>query len=142
MSAETVIDALQAQHRAIAGVKQAPDQRPSSINTADMPLVLVRPMAATWDVAAIGQRFVVRDYEVACFVGPVAQGQGADEVWQRAMNLLDLFGTLYTLASLAGTLGVTAIMGAVDTGLSGTLEWAGVAYTGFTYTVKIKEKAT
>lgn len=140
MSAKSVCDALQDLHAQIAGVKTAPKQRPTSLNTADMPLVLIRPMAATWDTAAIGLRKVSRQYEVAVFVGPLAQGAGVDQVWQDALVLLDKFGELYTDPTLPATLGADLVKASTDNGLSGNMVWSGVNYQGFVYTVTVKEK--
>lgn len=141
MSAKTVHDALQVVHAAITGVKSAPLRRPASINTAEMPIVLVRPIEGAWETAAIGQRKVVRAFEVAVYVGPVAQGQGVDETYQEALVLLDRFGDAYIATTLPAALGVDLVEGATDTGLSGQVMFGGVAYQGFVYTVKVKHKA-
>jgi hypothetical protein len=143
MSAKSIHDALQTVHAAITGVTKAPTVRPASINTSDMPLVLVRPVATTWDGehALVGMRKVVRAFEVAVYVGPVAQGMGVDETYQEALVLLDRFGIAYCKSTLPGVLGVNEVMGATDTGLSGNVMFGGTAYQGFVYTVTVKEKA-
>jgi hypothetical protein len=143
MSAATIIAGLQTMHAGITGIKSAPTKRPASINTAELPMALVRPGACEWSIAALGQWTATRAYEVVVYVGPVAQGQGIDEVWQKALVLLDLFGLAYTASTLPGTLGanVRSVVATSDTGLTGDVMFAGVAYQGFVFTVTVKEKA-
>jgi len=145
MSVTTVVTALQAVHAAISGIKKAPVAWPAQLNTAQLPIVLVRPGAATWNMHAVdGLKRRERVYEAYCFVAPVAQDKAGPENPITLCNtLLELFGLAYLDDVTLG--GVVEYMPALaDTGvLSGgdELTWGGAAYWGFVYRVTVVEKA-
>lgn len=138
MATPDVVAALQSLHAAIAGVATAPIAMPASLNTADLPCVLVWPGTATWRQQAVGLRRLEREYIVRCYVAPVAQGKGVDEGWQAALALLDAFGQAYENDIALGGM-VDQIASVVDMGL-GVHVFAGIAYHGFEYRLKIVQK--
>ncbi len=138
MSVPTTVDALQRVHASITGVKSAPLIIPGSVNSADLPLVLVRPAEAEWSAQAIGLPRQDRWYEVFCLVAPVASGRSPDSGVRAALPLLQAFGE--------GYMSDVTISGAVDhvreirDGGIESLTFAGVSYHGFTFRLLVVEK--
>lgn len=145
MSISTTLTALQTVHATVTGVKSAPTDMPSALNTAVLPMVLVWPSAAEWNLQALDLYRRRRDYVVRCYVQPVAQGEaGIDDGYQNCVTLIEAFGLAY-MADL--TLGgvVDHIMAIRDSGVSGggmQLTWGQVPYWGFVYTVSVIEKTS
>ena len=145
MSIATTLTALQNVHAAISGIKSAPTAIPSNLSTAALPIVLVWPGPADWQLAAMGLKRQEREYIVRCFVQPTGQDRaGPDPGYQQCVTLLELFGQAYqddpTLADAVDQLRTVS-----DSGVSGggfELLWAQTPYWGFVYRVTVVEKTT
>ena len=145
MSVSTTIAALQAKHIAITGINSAPTSMPGNLDQVTLPVALVWPGEATWDMQAIGLKRQERTYIVRVFAQPVAQGvAGPDEGYQICVALLDDFGAAY-LGDLTLGDAVDQIRAIRDSGVSGggfDLSWGQVLYWGFVYRVTVVEKST
>ena len=95
MTIATTIAALQTMHASISGVANAPTIYPGSLNTADLPMVIVWPGPAEASLAGLGYNVVQRRYRVACYVDAIEQGLGINESWQAAITLLQRFHDEY-----------------------------------------------
>jgi hypothetical protein len=139
MTIATTIAALQALHITVTGVVTAPTVTPASINTADLPLVLTIPGAATWEQEYAGGHEQTREYVVRLYVGPVGQDT-VDEAFDAAVPIIQAIGTAYqdnpTLTGAVSHIDT----GFTDTGLDGQLMFAGQAYRGCEFRVKVTEK--
>lgn len=142
MSISAVITAMQAIHGAISGVTTAPTAVPGALNTADLPMVLMLPGSASWLNLTTDQTLgrQQRDYLVQVYVAPIAQGQGVDEGYQDVVTLLQSFGATY-VADITGGGAFEQMRIIRDSGHQ-VLQYAGVDYHGFIYTLTIKEKPT
>ena len=144
MTVSTTLTALQAKHLAITGINSAPTAIPGNLDGVRLPVVLVWPGEATWDMAAIGLRRQDRTYIVRVYVQPVAQGvAGPDQGYQACVALLEDFGAAY-MADLSLGGAVDHISAVQDSGVSGggfELQWAQVPYWGFVYRVTVVEKS-
>ena len=145
MSVAATVTALQTLHADISGIKSAPTNMPSNLNTAQLPIALVWPGEATWQLAAMGLKRQERTYIVRVFAQPVGQNvTGPDAGYDACVKLLELFGQAYQdNLSLAGA--VDHIDAVRDSGISGgamELTWAGTPYWGFVYRVTVVEKTT
>lgn len=143
MSIATTVAAMQALHRAVAGIKSAPLAFPANLSTATLPIVLTWPGEANWNLHTLDMSRQERTYEVRCYVDPVAQDKaGPENPYVRCVALLELFGQLYlghtTLGGLVDTMRVVSDSGIMA---GGDLTWAGIPYWGFTYRVSIVEKS-
>ncbi len=144
MTIATTLAALQTIHAAITGVASAPTDMPSNLEQVKKPTVLVFPVEATWNLAAVDYKRQERTYEVRCYVQPVAQGvAGIDDGYDKCVALLELFGRAYLAdVSLGGA--VDTIRSITDRGISGggyELMWAQVPWWGFIYRVTVVEKS-
>ena len=141
MTIATTIAALQVVHLTITGVSSAPTNMPSNLDQVKKPTVLVIPGAATWNLAAVGLRRQSREYEVRCYVQPVAQGiAGIDAGYDACVALLDAFGNKY-LADISLGDTVDTITAIADTGVGTSLMWGDVPWWGFIYRLTIVEKS-
>jgi len=145
MSIATTLAALQNVHAAINGIKSAPTAIPSNLSTAALPIVLVWPGPADWQLAAMGLKRQEREYIVRCFVQPVGQDvAGPDRGYQQCVTLLELFGQAYQNdPSLADS--VDQLRTVSDSGVSGggfELLWGQTPYWGFVYRVTVVEKGS
>ena len=145
MSVAATVTALQTLHATVAGIKSAPTQMPSSLNTAELPMALVWPGEATWQLAAMGLKRQERVYIVRVFARPVAQDiPGPDAGYDDCVALLEAFGQAYqSNLTLAGA--VDNISAVRDSGISGgamELLWGNISYWGFVYRVTVVEKTS
>ena len=145
MSIASIVSALQTAHLTISGVKTAPTAYPSVLNTATMPIVLVWPEAAEWDMAALGFYRRKRVYRVTCFLDPTAQGKaGAGDPYVTLSTMLDAFGVKYltdpTLRGVVDTM--TALSDSGVTAGGEDLVWGAIPYWGFTFRLSIVEKTS
>jgi len=133
------IAALQALHATVTGVRTAPTKIPASFGAADLPLVMTLPGTASWESEAVGLHCQVREYVVRLFVQPTGQGT-VDEGFDAALPIIQAIGTAYqddpTLGSAVAHIDATF----TDTGLDGQLMFAGQAYRGCEFRMKITEK--
>ena len=145
MTVLTTISALQTKHAAITGVNSAPTAMPSNLDQVTLPVALVWPGDATWDMQAISLRRQERTYIVRVFVQAVAQGiAGPDEGYQKCAGLVEDFGAAY-LSDLDLSGAVDHISAVRDSGVSGggfELLWGNVPYWGFVYRVTVVEKSS
>ncbi len=145
MTVLTTISALQTKHAAITGVNSAPTAMPSNLDQVTLPVALVWPADATWDMQAVDLRRQERTYIVRVFVQAVAQGiAGPDGGYQKCAALVERFGAAYMGdLSLGGA--VDHISAVRDSGVSGggfELLWGQVPYWGFVYRVTVVEKSS
>lgn len=89
MTVTTVVTALQAINAAVTGIKSAPTAVPSSLNSADLPAVIVWPGPALSGQNA-GFANSQRQYTITVYVQPFAQGQGVSEGWNNAKSYIQL----------------------------------------------------
>ena len=145
MTVLTTISALQTKHLGVTGMKSAPTAMPSNLDQVTLPVALVWPGEATWDMQAIDLKRQDRTYLVRVYVQAVAQGiAGPDEGYQAAAALLERFGAAY-MADLSLGGAVDHISAVRDSGVSGggfELLWGGVTYWGFVYRVTVVEKSS
>ena len=150
MSVATTLAALQTLHATLSGVTSAPTDYPAALNTSTLPIVLTWPGPAEWKRAALGLNRQARDYHVKVYVGPVASGQGNNQVTQTAITLLNAFGLAYILDANVTLSGAVDHIGGdgkgnpapvADSGIT-ELEYAGVRYHGFEFRVPVVEKTT
>lgn len=87
MTVTTVTAAMQVINVAISGVTTAPVLMPGSLETADLPAVIVWPSEADTHQSA-GFKVSTRSYVVALYVMPAEQGLGISEGWTDAKTLL------------------------------------------------------
>jgi hypothetical protein len=144
MTVLATIAALQAKHLTISGVKSAPTAMPGNLDQVTLPVALIWPGEATWNMQAIDLKRQERTYIVRCYVQAVAQGiAGPDQGYQACVALLELFGRAYLSdISLGGAVDHVAALR--DSGVSGggfDLQWSGVPYWGFVYRVTVVEKS-
>jgi len=144
VSVLTTIAALQSVHAGVSGIASAPTAMPSNLDQATLPVALVWPGEATWQMQAIGLQRQERTYIVRVFVAPVAQGiAGPDEGYQECAALVQRIGAAYLDdLTLGGT--VDQITEIRDSGVSGggfELLWGNVPYWGISYRVTVVEKS-
>ena len=118
MTIRTSINALQALHRSLPGIKTASDEFPDSIDTSSLPLVLVWPEEGKWNhkmASAPAQQD--RSYLVQVFVAPMSAS--VNDGTQPMIDLLQAFGDAYTnpanIALANGPYQVTLKMGTGET---------------------------
>lgn len=145
-STKRTIAALQSLHQSIPGVASAPTTYPASINSADLPLVLVWPAEGEWSQGAMNaQRRLDRTYRVQVFVSALGQ-QELDEALQASIDLLDAFGEAYlnpdnfTLLNGAVQATIKTGVGDIADGGVAVLAYAGTEYQGFEYRLTVYEK--
>lgn len=147
MTIRNTIDQLQSLNATIEGVKVAPTRYPGSINSSDLPLVLVWPGPAT--SLPVTARAAVsrtnREYNVRVYVEAVGQND-YDSPARDSITLLDRFLWTYFDNRTLGD-GYTQIVNITDSGLvtgsvlsaAAPLVYAGTFYKGFTLTVNVIE---
>lgn len=140
MTISAVVAALQTKHAAITGVTKAPTAMPDSLNTEDMPIVLVVPGEANWTGAAVGVREITRTYIVRCYILPVGQGEGVDQPFQQALGILDAMGQAYLDDQSLGLANTYVSENFADSGLDGRLLFAGTEYRGFEIRLGVTQK--
>lgn len=144
MAVLTTIAKLQELHLTISGIVSAPTERPASINSVKLPLVMVTPGPADWNPHAIGLKRQQRRYTIEVIAGAVAQGRGIDQNYQKAVGLLDGFGSLYmgnqTLDHTVDHIGVDDGMWS-DSGIL-EIEVAGAKFWGFAISLDVIEKSS
>ena len=143
MSVAATVTALQTLHATIAGIKSAPTSMPSNLATAQLPIALVWPGEAEWQLAAMGLKRQERTYIVRVFAQPVGQNvSGPETGYTACVTMLELFGQAYQdNLTLAGA--VDHIDAVRDSGISGgsiELTWGNTTYWGFVFRVQIEEK--
>ena len=89
MTITTIVDAMQVINATITGVKTTPTELPGSLETADLPAIIVWPSAGESSQSA-GFNMVQRTYLVTGYVMPAEQGLGISEGWAAAKTLLQL----------------------------------------------------
>lgn len=130
-----------------SGIVSAPTAMPTALNAAELPCAIVIPGPCRWNEHAIGLYRQERTYYVNVFVLPVAQGQGVDEGFQKALPILHALGyTLLQNPDLNDTVdrigsddGRTSF---TDGGIRGDMGFAGTEYHGFQVVLPVIEKAT
>ena len=144
MTVLTTISKLQALHLTITGIVSAPTERFASINSVKLPLVFVSPGPALWNPHAIGFKRQDREYTIEVIAGAVSQGRGIDQNYQKAVGLLDGFGSLYinnqTLDHTVDHIGADEGRWS-DTGIM-EIEIAGAKFWGFSITLPVTEKTS
>jgi hypothetical protein len=141
MSVNTVLEAFQAVHRAVGGVKRAPDPKalPRSLNDDDLPFVLCIPGPAEWNEQAVGYPRQNREIIVRVFVKPVMQGEDIGPALQVVTRLMQAFGAAYLADVTLGDEIDHLVQPFSDGGLE-ALEYAGNLYHGFEFRVEATEK--
>lgn len=138
MSVLATVAAFQALHETITGVATAPDKLPATITMENCPLVFTFVGPCEWQESSVGLKAQDREYIIRCFVAPVAQGEGLDENYQKAIPLIEAFGLAYLdNKRLSGA--VEQMPSIYDEGI-GQIIWQGHAYHGFVYRVTVREK--
>ena len=142
MSITTTIATLQAKNALITGVTTAPTKFPASINTADLPLVLVLPGEGSWGTQAIGLKRQDRIYRILVYVEAVGQAT-IDERMNDVIPLLQAFGAAYLSdISFLSDSNIDQVQIPFTDGGAVVLPYAGNDYTGFEMRVTITEKST
>jgi len=95
MTIALTITAFQTLNATISGVTTAPTAYPTTINTADLPLVITWPGPAETYLEGLGYNVVQRRYRVSCYVDAIEQGLGINEAWQSVITILQAFHTAY-----------------------------------------------
>lgn len=140
MSIATVRTALQEFNAAIDGVKRAPIEQQTVINSADCPFVLAWPEQAEWTRHSGAWSEVRRTWLISVYVKPLAQGRGIDDGYVKACELLEAFGQAYMSddgLTLSGA--VAHVTDVTDEGVM-VGEFAGVKYHGFKLRAVVTEK--
>lgn len=136
MSATTIIAALQAKNLAVSGVTSAPTALPGSLSGVRLPVSLIVPGPAQHHPTRVGATHTVREYQMRFYVTPIAQGEGYHGGHTSLVTVLDA-----VVAAYIATPSVTG--GRMQQRFSDTgheiMEYAGIAYHGFTVTVTIEE---
>lgn len=147
MSIANTISCIQRLNRTISGVKLAPTKYPGSINSADLPLVLVWPGRAT-TVPLTSRAEVVkmqRQYEVRVYVEAAGQDDYTAPT-NRGVALLNNFLDTYFRNKILEA-GYAEIVNIEDTCLisGGTsvteqmMQYSGVSYKGFVCVLNVIE---
>lgn len=143
MSVNNILDSFQAVHRAVAGVKRAPDLKdvPRSLNDDDLPFALCIPGPAEWNEQAVGLKRQNRTVIVRCFVKPVMQGENYGAAVQVCGRLMQAFADAYlTDVTIGGSVDhITQPFS--DSGLA-SLDYAGAPFHGFEFQVGVTEKGS
>jgi len=146
VSIATTIAAIQTKNAGVTGIKSAPTAMPSALNTTLLPIALVWPSEARWNLAAMGLRRQEREYIVRVYVKPIGQGMaGPDDGYQECVTLLEAVGQAYLGDITLGSANIDTMLEMNDSGVSGggfELTWGGTAYWGFVYRLRIVEKSS
>jgi hypothetical protein len=139
MTPSQIVAALQTLHAGISGIASAPTDYPGALNAAELPCVLVFPGEATHICARIGNARTNREYRVHVFCAPVVQGKDAAGM-QSVLDLLPRFVAAYFGARTLVSGSDQAFLDSSfrDSGHA-VLEYAGVMYHGFTFSLNISE---
>ena len=130
--------------RVTDGIEYAPEVLPLVLSEADLPCVLTRVGAATWNEHAVGLYRQVRTYVLDCYVAPVAEGLEPDEGYKKCLApLYELGRTFVQKMTLDGTVDQVGVGSRPEFRDSGVvvLPFAGRNYYGFQVTLEITEKA-
>lgn len=116
-------------------------EMPTQLNDPDLPYAIVRVGPAGWNAHAVGLYRQVRTYYIDVYVQPLAQGMGIDEGYRACFGPLNNVGdTLIRNTSLDNT--VDEIRQPIpDQGIM-PMDWAGITYHGFRYSLDVTEKTT
>ena len=88
MTVTTVIAALQTINAAVTDVDNAPTDYPSSIEAADLPMVITWPGALVQAEGGQAGKQTWRTYQIILYVKPVGQGRGIAEGWNATKTML------------------------------------------------------
>ena len=136
-----VIEHIQEVNEAIDGVTSAPTTLPASLNSSDLPCALCFVDSFYGAHQAIGMARRDTVYRVNVFVKPLVQGAGLDEGYQEMLTLAQAFITQYHTEQEAGGFFDDYVEQFNDfDGDLRPLEYAGVAYHGFTIRLRVVEK--
>ncbi len=141
MSVNTILEAFQATHRAINGIKEAPNPKrlPRSLNDDQLPFVLCIPGPASWNEQAVGYKRQNRTVIVRVYVKPVMQGEDIGPALQVVTRLMQAFGDAYLDDVTIGGKVDHIMQPFLDNGLE-ALVYAGALYHGFEFQVEVTEK--
>ena len=141
MSVNSILEAFQAQHRAVNGVREAPDPKrlPRSLNDDQLPFVLCIPGPAEWNEQAVGYDRQNRTVIIRCFVKPVMQGEDIGPALSVVTRLMQAFAETYMDDWTLGGEVDHIIQPMRDSGLV-ALDYAGALYHGFEFQVEVTEK--
>ena len=146
MSITTTIAAIQTKNAAVTGMTSAPTAMPSALNGTLLPIALVWPGPATWNIAAMGLQRQEREYIVRVYVQPVGQGiAGPDAGYTACLALLEAVGQEYLKDITFGSANIDTTLEMTDSGVLGggpEMTWAEIGYWGFTYRLRIVEKSS
>jgi len=146
VSITTTIAAIQAKNLAVTGIKSAPTKMPSALNTSVLPIALVWPGPATWNLAAMGLKRQTREYVVRVYVQPAGQGiTGPDDGYTACLALLEAVGQAYVGDITYGSANIDTTQEMSDSGVSfggPDLTWADVQYWGFVFRLRVVEKTS
>ncbi len=87
MTITTVIAALQTINAAVTDVDNAPTDYPSTIEAADLPMVIVWPGAVEAEGGMMGKQ-AWRRYQIILYVKPAGAGRGISEGWNETKTML------------------------------------------------------
>ena len=145
MTIAAQITAIQTVNAGITGITSAPTTIPGSLNTADLPmmLVFVGPGRPEKDSGSLAIHF--RDYYIRCYVKPVSQDIKPDAGYSLAYTLLQRVIDEYLSDITFG--GAIAHMGTgsryspptMEDGGIQAMEYAGTLYHGFEILITTKE---
>lgn len=145
MTISSQIAALQTIHRAIAGVTSAPDgtntyQVPSSVNSVDLPMVLLEP--TTTDITPLTQTSTdqINVYAGAVLVAASAQGVGVTEsvvgVWTLASALAARYSAMLAADERIDS-NTALVMRYQAQNEPSEITYRGADWIGFTFTVTV-----
>ena len=142
MSVATTYSALCSVVAGSSGIRTCRTSLPVNVNTAELPLAIVRPGPAQWNEHALNQlNREERTYTISVYVMPLAQGQGLDEGYQACLAPLNALGqTLIDNPSLDNA--VDQIVMPFEDGGVQALAFGGTDYHGFVMSLNIVEKTT
>ena len=87
MTITTVVAALQTLNASVTGIKNAPTKVPSSLNSGDLPTVIVWPSSSSSGQNA-NFKTSQRTYTITAYIKPAEQGAGVFEGWNETKNIL------------------------------------------------------
>lgn len=150
----STLDLFQSLHAGIDGVTSAPTSYPGSINTSELPMVLVFPAQAatrlqTFQPKAMGsaraKKEMIRDYSARLFIEPVGQDT-VNSVMQTGITLLQRFLDAYWDNFVLAE-NLVQIREIRDSGITSGgqlvgnrgLSYAGIDYTGIIFEINVQE---
>jgi hypothetical protein len=144
---EQIIELLQRINKAIEGINTAPIKYPGSLQTANLPTVIVWPgRGTTRPITARATAIQTeRVYSVRVFVEPIGQSNYDIPSWT-AIELLERFIEVYfrnevLLDGYAKIISISdsGVMSGGELAVQAGLTYAGVAYRGFVLSVTVTE---